>query len=716
MPVTEPMPGQEPAELRYRAFVSYSHADTKWALWLVRMLETWRIPKRLVGRETSMGPVPPRLAPIFRDRDELAASAELGDHIQAALEDSASLVVICSPSAARSRWVNEEILTFKRLGRAGRIFALIVDGNPDAGDGPDQCFPPALRHRLGADGELTDEIVEPAAADVRSGGDGKWRARLKLRAGLLGIDYDDLAQREHQRRNRRLAGLSAASVAGMLLTGYLAITAMMAREDADRNRERAEDLVGFMLGDLTDNLRAVGRLDMFDAVGGEALNYFESLDEEELTNRTLAQRADAMTLIGETAVDRADVDEAVRAFTQSVQQARRLAAREPDNANWQRQLSDSELWLGFAYWEQGRMDDALEHFELSLAAADRAMELDPDGADSLYAKSGAHNNIAQVLENRGELAAARGHYQTVLSLQEQVYALTPDDADARAELGFAHNTLGRVEIRLGELTSAREHYEQDLAIKRALHEADPPHSLWQSYLAISEGNMSLLAGLMGDLPGAAAHADNAIALNRGLVALDPENAGWKASLARMMTLRGRQARVEGNPAKALSLQENAQALLEDLVEKDPTSALNRRALAATRITLAETLADLGRFADAHAEGRQGLDVYRDLAASDPGNVNAQVNLARGELIVGRVQAAGGQADEAVALFTAARERLAGPAEGSLDPDVLAPWVAARIALGEREAVGSDIDRLLATGYLQPEFLSLLAESDKVGGN
>ncbi len=710
MPVTEPMPGQEPAELRYRAFVSYSHADTKWALWLVRMLETWRIPKRLVGRETSMGPVPPRLAPIFRDRDELAASAELGDHIQAALEDSASLVVICSPSAARSRWVNEEILTFKRLGRAGRIFALIVDGNPDAGDGPDQCFPPALRHRLGADGELTDEIVEPAAADVRSGGDGKWRARLKLRAGLLGIDYDALAQREHQRRNRRLAGLSAASVAGMLLTGYLAITAMTAREDADRNRERAEDLVGFMLGDLTDNLRAVGRLDMFDAVGGEALDYFESLDEEELTNRTLAQRADAMTLIGETAVDRADVDEAVRAFTQSVQQARRLAAREPDNANWQRQLSDSELWLGFAYWEQGRMDDALEHFELSLAAADRAMELDPDGVDSLYAKSGAHNNIAQVLENRGELAAARGHYQTVLNLQEQVYAITPDDADARAEVGFAHNTLGRVELRLGELESARAHYEQDLSIKRALHEADPTHSLWRHYLAMSENHMAEISDLLGDGQGAVAHTERAIVLGRALVPLDPDNAVWQAFLARTLTRRGRQARLDGDLASALSLDEEARGLLEELVIKDPASAVNQRSLAAARMSLAETLAELGRFPEARAEGRQGLDVYLDQANSDPGNVRARINLARAELILGRILTGGGQADEAMTLFAATRERLAGLVEGSLDPTVLDPWATARIALGEDEAVRPDVERLLATGYRQSDFLALLARS------
>jgi len=66
---------------KYRAFISYSHADEEWAKWLHKSLETYRMPKRLVGRETEFGPVPDRIAPVFRDRDELATATNLGpDH------------------------------------------------------------------------------------------------------------------------------------------------------------------------------------------------------------------------------------------------------------------------------------------------------------------------------------------------------------------------------------------------------------------------------------------------------------------------------------------------------------------------------------------------------------------------------------------------------------------------------------------------------------
>ena len=156
---------------KYKAFISYSHADEEWAKWLHGALETYRVPKRLVGQESEFGPVPARISPVFRDRDELATATNLGETLTRALQQSAFQIVICSRKAARSRWVNEEILTFKRLGRENRIFALVVDGEPGASANPTtaelECFPPALIYRMGPDGELTEERGEPIAADVR---------------------------------------------------------------------------------------------------------------------------------------------------------------------------------------------------------------------------------------------------------------------------------------------------------------------------------------------------------------------------------------------------------------------------------------------------------------------------------------------------------------------------------------------------------------------
>ena len=104
----------EPAALFYRAFISYSHADTGWARWLHRALESFHIDKDLAGRETATGTIPPTLRPIFRDRDDFTAGKTLTEQTLAALDASAALIVICSPAAAKSHYVNEEIASSSR--------------------------------------------------------------------------------------------------------------------------------------------------------------------------------------------------------------------------------------------------------------------------------------------------------------------------------------------------------------------------------------------------------------------------------------------------------------------------------------------------------------------------------------------------------------------------------------------------------------------------
>lgn len=96
-------------DLKYRAFLSYAHADVRWGKWLHGQLEGYRIENDLVGRETTMGPMPKSLRPIFRDREDFAGGHSLTAATLAALDQSAALIVLCSPIAATRPAVNEEV-------------------------------------------------------------------------------------------------------------------------------------------------------------------------------------------------------------------------------------------------------------------------------------------------------------------------------------------------------------------------------------------------------------------------------------------------------------------------------------------------------------------------------------------------------------------------------------------------------------------------------
>ncbi len=217
----------------YLAFISYSSKDRLVGERFQRALEGYKIPRLLRGRMTKSGAVPRRPVPIFRDRSDLVAGADLGGRIQDGLNTSRSLIVLCSPHSAQSNWVNEEIRTFKRQGREHRIIAVLVDGRPVSWHpqlAPDGAFPPALLLAFNQDGSATGELApEPFAPDLREmdadgrGGDGFEFAKLKVVARLIDVPLAELTQRQREveRAEQRIV---QAVAAGMFVLAAAATT------------------------------------------------------------------------------------------------------------------------------------------------------------------------------------------------------------------------------------------------------------------------------------------------------------------------------------------------------------------------------------------------------------------------------------------------------------------------------------------------------------
>lgn len=207
---------------KYRAFLSYSHVDTAMAKRVHGRLEGFHIDKELVGRATPTGPIPETLRPIFRDRYEFDAGGSLSELTVAALDGSAALIVLASPHAAHSKFVNEELRQFKSRHPDRPLIPLIVEGEP--GDPEDECFPPALRFALAEDGVITNTPVDLLAADLREQGDGIELALAKVVARLIGLHPDDVyrrAERERRRQNRRRAAVASGFVA-VVIAGLVA--------------------------------------------------------------------------------------------------------------------------------------------------------------------------------------------------------------------------------------------------------------------------------------------------------------------------------------------------------------------------------------------------------------------------------------------------------------------------------------------------------------
>ena len=246
----------EPVALKYRAFISYSHADTAEAKWLHRALETFRIDKDLAGRATALGPVPKWLKPIFRDRDDFVAGHSLTEQTRAALDASAALIVVASPAAAKSRYVNEEIRLFKSMHPSRPIVPLIVAGKP--GDEEAECFPPALKFKVDAKGRVGKKRVELLAADAREQSDGKTLALAKVMAALVGVSSDEVFRRA-ERERRRKARVRNGVVAALALTATEIVDTAVTQADRFGVPRTATLALLTRAEGLFDNMALLGR-------------------------------------------------------------------------------------------------------------------------------------------------------------------------------------------------------------------------------------------------------------------------------------------------------------------------------------------------------------------------------------------------------------------------------------------------------------------------
>lgn len=562
---------------RYQAFISYSHDDERWAKWLQSALEGYRLPRQLAQQRLKDGAVSSRLYPIFRDRDELASSADLSQSIQAALDESRALIVICSPAAARSRWVNEELRYFQSLGRADRVYCLLVSGSPNRDD-PDCAFPAALLHSA-----TNEALPDPLAADVSPNADGKRGAMLKIAAGLLNVGIDELKQRDAQKQLRRRGFISAASVLIAVVTLAFAIMTQIARDDAEIRRGQAESLINFMLGDLRDRLAPLGRLDLLDSVGDEALQYFDAIGdrgtESEINSRVMALRQ-----IGEVRFRQGQYAEAEHTFTNSRDLAEHLHVSAPQNQEYLFELGQAEFWVGYAALEQADLQQAEASFEKYMVYSRQLLDTDPENADYQLELLYAYSNLGTVSLQRLNAEGALDYFEKSVSLNAVLAANNPDDVGMRVDLGNGYSWIGAAQLQIGRLQESQSAYQTALDILTELDEANdsPLFSENRAQNAYHLGNVLLQ---QGDSEQAGSMFRLAGALLDSLVKHDPENALWRVDRAINAYHQGELLRVSGEIDAAGEQFERAYDDFIALLEKDPGNTRSAEHLALTERAL-----------------------------------------------------------------------------------------------------------------------------------
>jgi WD40 repeat protein len=382
--------------MTFDGFISYSHAaDGRLAPavqhGLHRLAKPWHRRRALW---------------IFRDQTGLSVTPALWSSIQKALDGSEWFVLLASPTAARSAWVNREIEHWIATKPVDRILPVVTDGewrwDAELGDlsADSTAVPDALR------GVFAEE---PLFLDLRWARDGRdlslrhsrfRNAIAQLAAPMHGVSKDELEGEDvrHHRQARRLRRVAVAAVAA--LTAVASLTGVLAGHNADRA--------------TAASVEAEHQQQVASQQRGNAERFAERARQQEAKARTQEARARAATTETKRQEQRA------RDEQEAAERAAAEARRQEANARRQEQLANRAQALAEEQQTVAREQSELARQSARETARQKIIAEEQQRlADEATAEAARQRHIARQQQRIAEESAAEARRQETIARENE---------------------------------------------------------------------------------------------------------------------------------------------------------------------------------------------------------------------------------------------------------------------------------------------------------
>jgi tetratricopeptide (TPR) repeat protein/tRNA A-37 threonylcarbamoyl transferase component Bud32 len=484
---------------------------------------------------------------------------------------------------------------------------------------------------------------------------------------LVGAHRYSLGQlaRRWLRRHRAAVAVAAAAAVVLIAVSGVALrrvvhaetVAQSERRAAERDRADAEELMGFMLGDLRAKLDPLGKLDLLDLVATKATAYYDRRPAR--TDHDRRARSLALENVGDVRLAQGRSTAALASYCDALAITEVLAAQAPGDVALQRTLEVKHDRVGDALGTRGDSAGALAEYRADMTIAQRLAARDPSNADWQRDLSISHEKLGDILDAQGKLGDALVEYRASLAIMEVVAARSSTPADERG-LSVEHERLGETLAHHGDVAAALTEHRAALAIREQLVARDPKDMILARDLAASHIQLGATLEQIEDVPNALREYRAALAIHERLVARDPSNEAVQSELGVIHEHIGKALRLQGDNAGALAELRAATTLEARLAASDPNDTVRQADLALTRRGLGDVLRAQGDAAAALAEYGATLDIVSKLAAHDPHEAQWQHDLALVHEKIGGIRDARGDLAAALADYRAClaiRERL-----------------------------------------------------------
>jgi tetratricopeptide (TPR) repeat protein len=215
----------------------------------------------------------------------------------------------------------------------------------------------------------------------------------------------------------------------------------------------------------------------------KAVRYYRRASELE------PERAETWGLLGHACLTAGDTNAAQDALSRALRQAQKMGDIRVEMA--------AMVGLGDVATALGDLADASGHYIAAMKLAAALAARDPANTQWQRDLSVSHERIGDVLVAQGDGAGALAAYRNSLTIAEALAARDPANTQWQRDLSVSHERIGDVLVAQGDGAGALAAYRKGLAIREALAARDPANAQWQVDVAVSCAKLGTL-GQVGE--------------------------------------------------------------------------------------------------------------------------------------------------------------------------------------------------------------------------
>tara|TARA_R110002096_G_scaffold436051_1_gene666256 strand:+ start:12173 stop:14824 length:2652 start_codon:yes stop_codon:yes gene_type:complete len=343
------------------------------------------------------------------------------------------------------------------------------------------------------------------------------------------------------------------------------------RDQAESNRAESEDLVTFMVQEMSSKLKPIGQLSLLELVAERAGAYYDRRDIDWTRASDVRNRATSLENLGSVSQGLGNLEVALDRQRAALALRQRLTTEHPESVRWGGELAHAQMTLGKLLHTSGNHEEAVRSYEVALSLLEDLESQEPSSLFILSQKSLGHELLAKARYTASEYEEALEQFELSLSTAQHLGRVDPNAKGRQSGIAVGHEDLSSFFVHMDRPEEALPHAQASLEIRETMARREPENTQVQRDLSVSHNDLGDVFMAQNLWKEAVAQFRISLGIGKRLSESDPLNSGWKRDLALNYYKMGSVFASTGNAEEAGEHYDKALVIFEELSEKDPTN-------------------------------------------------------------------------------------------------------------------------------------------------